>query len=247
MQYFYILNVVMFVRNFMLFRDQPLNSYKASLLTFFQILPLFIFRMSGGFLVLILIIIVCNYLLYRLEQKSKKLNRLRFSFLVFQIVVFSFFSPGIIDLKIYTGIEEVIGKLSGISVLFNLITPENFYIVNIVCLGLLFLFNEVNLFIRYIFELSAINQKSNGNGLIDTKGYNAGRVIGILERLIIFILVFINQFAGIGLIIAIKGFTRFKELDKREYAEYVLIGTLLSSLFAVLMALISKSLVLYYK
>ena len=33
--------------------------------------------------------------------------------------------------------------------------------------------------------------------------------------------------------LAAKGFTRFKELDDRDFAEYVLIGTLLSSSLAI--------------
>jgi hypothetical protein len=71
---------------------------------------------------------------------------------------------------------------------------------------------------------------------IDKREYNAGRVIGILERVLIYYLVMNAQFAAIGLILAAKGFTRFRELEKREFAEYVLIGTLLSTLLAMVTA-----------
>ena len=55
-----------------------------------------------------------------------------------------------------------------------------------------------------------------------------GKVIGYLERGIILILMLTGNIGGIGLVLAAKGFTRFKQLDDRDFAEYVLIGTLLS-------------------
>ncbi len=65
-------------------------------------------------------------------------------------------------------------------------------------------------------------------GPLDQREYNTGRFIGILERLLVYVLVLDNQYEAIGLILAAKRFARFRELDQREFAEYVLIGTLLS-------------------
>ena len=112
----------------------------------------------------------------------------------------------------------------------------------------MFLLNEVNFIIRYFFEaLSLIPKITDKEGKEideeDEKEYNAGRVIGMLERILILFFVLVNQFGAIGFIIAAKGFTRFKELDKREFAEYVLIGTLLSSVFAIAVAFLIKHLV----
>ena len=45
-----------------------------------------------------------------------------------------------------------------------------------------------------------------------------------------------GEISSIAFIVAAKGFTRFKELDDRLFAEYVLIGTLLSTLLAVLIS-----------
>jgi len=61
-------------------------------------------------------------------------------------------------------------------------------------------------------------------------------VIGILERILVYYLVLNLQFTAIGFIIAAKSFARFKELEKREYAEYVLIGTLASTIIALFIA-----------
>ncbi|PRX56035.1 DUF3307 domain-containing protein [Flagellimonas meridianipacifica] len=60
---------------------------------------------------------------------------------------------------------------------------------------------------------------------------NAGRYIGMLERLFVFGFILIGQWASIGLLITAKSVFRFGDLNKgknRKLTEYVLIGTLLS-------------------
>jgi hypothetical protein len=42
-----------------------------------------------------------------------------------------------------------------------------------------------------------------------------------------------GQYGAIGFVLAAKAFTRFKALDDRPFAEYVLIGTLLSACLAL--------------
>ena len=42
-----------------------------------------------------------------------------------------------------------------------------------------------------------------------------------------------SQYGAIGFNLAAKAFTRFKALDDRPFAEYVLIGTLLSAYLAL--------------
>lgn len=56
-----------------------------------------------------------------------------------------------------------------------------------------------------------------------------GMHIGILERLLIFLLVLLGKFEVIGLLVAAKSLLRFNEKDRPEAkTEYLLIGTLLS-------------------
>lgn len=58
---------------------------------------------------------------------------------------------------------------------------------------------------------------------------NAGKWIGILERMIILTFLLQNQYAAIGLLITAKGLLRFSEKDRQEEkTEYVLIGSLIS-------------------
>ncbi len=58
---------------------------------------------------------------------------------------------------------------------------------------------------------------------------NGGRLIGILERGIIFMLIVAGQPAGIGFLIAAKSVLRFETTSKDQSAgEYVIVGTLAS-------------------
>ena len=65
----------------------------------------------------------------------------------------------------------------------------------------------------------------------------AGRVIGLLERSLIFALILLGQPVGVGLLIAAKSILRFGAVkDDRALSEYVIIGTLASFTWAILVA-----------
>ncbi|TVR35924.1 MAG: hypothetical protein EA404_00255 [Spirochaetaceae bacterium] len=64
--------------------------------------------------------------------------------------------------------------------------------------------------------------------LFADKDKGRGKVIGYLERALVFSLVLSGNLGGIGFVLAAKALARFRELDTREFAEYVLIGTLVS-------------------
>lgn len=66
---------------------------------------------------------------------------------------------------------------------------------------------------------------------------NAGKYIGILERLLVFVFILVNHWEGVGFMIAAKSVFRFSDLaeaKQRKLTEYVLVGTLLSFGIAVL-------------
>jgi len=65
---------------------------------------------------------------------------------------------------------------------------------------------------------------------------NGGKLIGQLERSLIFLFILIGHAEGIGFLVAAKSILRFEEAKKQRLAEYVLIGTLLSFSLAVALA-----------
>ncbi|WP_129713877.1 DUF3307 domain-containing protein [Pedobacter sp. SYP-B3415] len=69
---------------------------------------------------------------------------------------------------------------------------------------------------------------------------DAGKFIGILERLLIYVFVLTNHFEAVGFLLAAKSIFRFgdlKEAHDIKLTEYVLIGTLLSFGIAIIVAL----------
>ncbi|MGB3606606.1 MAG: DUF3307 domain-containing protein [Psychroserpens sp.] len=75
---------------------------------------------------------------------------------------------------------------------------------------------------------------------------NAGKYIGILERLFVFGFILINQWSAIGLLIAAKSVFRFGDLSRakdRKLTEYILIGTLMSFGLAITIGLTYKYLI----
>lgn len=69
------------------------------------------------------------------------------------------------------------------------------------------------------------------NGTKEADLQNAGKYIGILERLFVFFFIISGNFASIGFLMAAKSIFRFGDLTKsndRRLTEYVLIGTLMS-------------------
>jgi len=66
----------------------------------------------------------------------------------------------------------------------------------------------------------------------------AGKIIGNLERFLILTLVILKQYTAIAFVLTAKSVARFRELEKREFAEYYLIGTLTSTLVAIIVGLL---------
>ena len=70
---------------------------------------------------------------------------------------------------------------------------------------------------------------------------NAGKWIGMIERIIILIFVMQGQYSAIGLLVAAKGIIRFNEKDRPEVkTEYLVVGTLMSICLAILTGLLIK-------
>lgn len=83
--------------------------------------------------------------------------------------------------------------------------------------------------------------ESDGESLV-----NAGKYIGILERLFVFTFIVTGYWEGIGFLLAAKSIFRFgdlKDSKDRKLTEYILIGTLLSFAIATATAMVVLQLV----
>lgn len=109
-------------------------------------------------------------------------------------------------------------------------------------LGFLVCLKPSNIIIKEIIKVANI-KVSKGNDDNNTEDLpNAGKLIGIVERLLSLVFVLLGQYEAVGFIIAAKSLLRFAEGDKAK-SEYVLIGTLLSFSIAIFVGVAIK---LYY-
>jgi hypothetical protein len=94
--------------------------------------------------------------------------------------------------------------------------------------------------VRRVLDLVPVSESPKGGKdaiTVPAVELSRGLVIGVLERALALTLVLTSQFSALGLILAAKAIVRYQALDDRDFAEYVLIGTLTSLLLALLVGL----------
>ncbi|MEJ2545733.1 MAG: hypothetical protein P8Y99_16845 [Calditrichaceae bacterium] len=123
-----------------------------------------------------------------------------------------------------------------LNLLFSKLSLDS--ILLILC-GYIFTLKEGTIFIRLTLNrMRATPKKKDKPTQKDREEYDRGRLIGLLERTFLYFLIIFNQIGAIAIIIALKSLARFKELDDKNFAEYFLIGSLLSVMVAVIPAVI---------
>lgn len=109
-----------------------------------------------------------------------------------------------------------------------------------------------NMFISWVLVLLIIHKPANiaiqkllsiykpANNIDDNKEVNnAGRFIGTLERIIMLIFLSIGQYSAIGLVLTAKSIARYDRISKeKNFAEYYLLGTLISTVVAIVVSFI---------
>jgi hypothetical protein len=223
--------------------DRPVTRGKTIIVIALQIILFLIFKLTIALFILLVFVVLLNTWIYYSESKTKNLNSFRTLSIVVIIIVLSVFTSPAVNIKFSGNIFSLADSIKNYSSILAGIHRSNAFEICLIVTGLLLVLNESNFVIRYLFNLFKLFplMKEDASEELDQSEYNAGRIIGMLERILIFFFVLSNQFTAIGLVIAAKGFTRFKELDDRKFAEYVLVGTFLSAIFSVAIAVIIKS------
>ncbi|WP_194849968.1 DUF3307 domain-containing protein [Nonlabens antarcticus] len=110
-------------------------------------------------------------------------------------------------------------------------------------LCILFLTTPVAIALKTFFTRWKLDSEVTGVASLK----NAGKWIGMIERLLIFIFVVMGHFEAVGFLITAKSVFRFGDLSKAKnmkLTEYVLIGTLISFGIAILTGLAFQQIVL---
>ncbi|WP_296385090.1 DUF3307 domain-containing protein [Winogradskyella sp.] len=109
---------------------------------------------------------------------------------------------------------------------------------------LLFLTMPTSIIMKTIFTKWNISKLTKDNESLK----DAGKYIGILERLLVFIFIAVGHWEAVGFLITAKSVFRFGDLastKERKLTEYILIGTLISFGIAVVVSLIYLNLQTY--
>lgn len=98
-------------------------------------------------------------------------------------------------------------------------------------IAILICWKPANIFIKLVLKHFSVNMPQEKDG-----GFNAGALIGTIERWLILIFVCLQRYDALGLLIAAKSIIRFGDSQTNK-SEYVLAGTLLSIFIAVIAGL----------
>jgi|GEM_PF-363178 len=85
-------------------------------------------------------------------------------------------------------------------------------------------------------SVDIINEETANAPVAAPRPLNAGQAIGYLERIIVFVLILLQQYAAIAFVLTAKSLARYEKITSQKMtADYYLIGTLLSvvSVFVV--------------
>jgi len=230
-------NVCLLARFFVLFRADPADARAWSRKDLVEVITAFVlFPLSFAWIGVVATLVAFNVAGHAVERGSRRKDLARLGLGALQLAVLGcWFAPwaGIGFRPEFAHWAATAQYWSSLTPLFELLAGPRFQLV---LFGLLLAANESNFIIRAVFDWLDLKPRATpgDGGVVDVGEFNRGRIIGILERGLLYAFVLQAQYGAIGFILAAKAFTRFKALDDRPFAEYVLIGTLLSACLALL-------------
>jgi hypothetical protein len=117
---------------------------------------------------------------------------------------------------------------------FAFISNTHFLLL-VICAA--FLTMPTSIIMKILFSKWNISKLTKDNESLK----DAGKYIGILERLLVFIFILVGHWEAVGFLITAKSVFRFGDLTaskERKLTEYILIGTLISFGIAILISLL---------
>ena len=244
--FFSVMNMILFSRLVLTLRDDGMTDNRSRLIMGLIPFPILIFfELNTGFLLLLIYLVLTPWLTNLLEKDEKNLNRNRFVLLLIHIAIIAVLTSRLYNLKPapwIAGFETYLIEMftpGGASA-----QPEpdtDWLAIQGVLFGFLIILNEVNIMVRLMLARLGLAPLGIKGELINEKEYRTGRVIGFLERIFVFLFILLQQYAAVGFILAAKGIVRYPDFGNRTFAEYILIGTLLSALFATLFAFLARA------
>jgi len=153
--------------------------------------------------------------------------------IVYLLALSVWFSPAF-GLRFWPVISDAFGGIGQLTAFEAVFRSSFSTTAMLVFFGLLVVTSEMNLAVRAVFDYLDVKPRLAGDSdEVDVVTYNRGRVIGFLERALIFSLVLGRHYDAVGFMLIAKAFIHVRHLPDRAALEYMLIGTLLSASLAV--------------
>ncbi len=95
-----------------------------------------------------------------------------------------------------------------------------------------------------VFVRTVLDPYARTQSLVNEEEMRRGRMIGNMERLLIYFLALAEIWSLASVTVAVKAIARFKKLEEKTFAEYFLIGTLASLLYAIGVVFLVRALLL---
>ncbi|PWN06159.1 hypothetical protein [Rhodohalobacter mucosus] len=242
--FFSVMNMILLSRLYLTLRDEGTTDVRSRVIMALIPFPVLIFfELNTGFLLLFMYLALSPWLTGLLERDARNLNRNRFILLLIHTAIIALLTSRLYNLNpvswIY-GFENY---------LIEMFTPggegehqdTDWLAIQAVLFGFLIILNEANIMVRLMLTRLGLSPVGNKGQVINEQEYRTGRVIGFLERIFVFIFILLQQYAAVGFILAAKGIVRYPDFGNRTFAEYILIGTLLSALFATMFAFLAQA------
>lgn len=232
-----ILNLVLIARLRLIFRDKGATTKDLVVIGLLPLLILPFIQFNWSWVLLAFYLVVYPFMMKWGERNKPRLNRNRSLTLVAHVAVTGMLCSPLLNLSGGFLAPKLMYFLSWMFISGQQLSIKSVIVIQVVIAGLLLVINEMNIVLRYVLKVMGLESLGNQEDTVKVseEEYNMGRLIGLLERIFIFIFVLLNQYSAIGFILAAKGVTRFNNFkDDRPFAEYVLIGTLLSTLLALI-------------
>ncbi len=237
-EYLCLAVVILLLRALFASGERAMRFSSFALQTGLQVLALGMMRIDSRLIIVAVALVAVNTCGFFLEKREGALNLVRFAVAITLLVGLSFLGPigsSLVRFADWTlAVSLVLGHSS---LLLAGLDSHSLRVALAILSGVLFASGEVNNLTRFILVRLHV---APGKGVFgDTTQLRRGKTIGIIERLLVYFFVLTQNTAAVGFVVAAKGFARFRELENRVFAEYVLIGTLLSVSSAVLVAILT--------
>ncbi|MEX2456700.1 MAG: hypothetical protein WD381_05260, partial [Balneolaceae bacterium] len=208
--FFITINLILISRLGLTFKDQGADEGFIFKMSAIPLLSLLFLEMNSTWFILLSYLVLYPVMMIYLEKNPENIYRNRLiNLAIHGFVIGLIFSPFFgadlnrLFVDIVIGPERII---------------EGILSTQVLLFGLLLVMNEMNIVLRYTMKKLNLTSIGEVDQTVSDQEYNTGRIIGMLERIFIFIFTIAGQFAAVGFILTAKGVVRYQDFKDRTFA-----------------------------